>query len=165
MLILHEKHVRCVCYGQNGRAEVSTEDAVSALRRAAKWAQMGLVVSTGSPPGGTVNTATTDKKKTQTDVICREKNAELARYRSTLSSNTCISLVYRFNNNIVIHLSSSLNDVSVVSRLWLCMVYVDWMMLRLLVMCMVWHFRLKWYGHVMRTEDNYVGRREMGMEV
>ena len=103
---------------------------MSALRRAAKWAQMGLVVSTGSPPGGTVNTATTDKKKTQTDVICREKNAELARYRSTLSSNTCISLVYRFNNNIVIHLSSSLNDVSVFSRLWLCMVYVDWMMLR-----------------------------------
>ncbi len=40
---------------------------------------MGLVVSTGSPPDVTVNTATTDKKKTQTDVICREKNAELAR--------------------------------------------------------------------------------------
>ena len=30
--------------------------------------------------------------------------------------------------------------VLVVWRLWLCMVYVDWMMLRLLVMCMVWHF-------------------------
>ena len=27
--------------------------------------------------------------------------------------------------------------VLVVWRLWLCMVYVDWMMLRLLVMCMV----------------------------
>ena len=81
----------CLCYWKNGRAEVSTEDAVSALRRAAKWAQMGLVVSTGSPPGGIVNTATTDKKKTQTEVICREKNAELARYMSTLLRINCLS--------------------------------------------------------------------------
>ena len=30
--------------------------------------------------------------------------------------------------------------VSVVWRLWLCMVYVDLMILRLLVMCIAWHF-------------------------
>ena len=25
--------------------------------------------------------------------------------------------------------------------------------------------RLKWYGHVLRREDEYVGKRVMGMEV
>ena len=25
--------------------------------------------------------------------------------------------------------------------------------------------RLKWYGHVMRREEDYVGRRAMGLEV
>ena len=25
--------------------------------------------------------------------------------------------------------------------------------------------RLKWYGHVLRREDEYVGKGEMGMEV
>ena len=52
---------------------------MSALRRAAKWAQMGLVVSTGPPPDVTVDMATTDKKKTATEVICKEKNTDLAR--------------------------------------------------------------------------------------
>ena len=40
---------------------------------------MGLVVSTGPPPDVTVDTATTDKKKTATEVICKEKNTDLAR--------------------------------------------------------------------------------------
>ena len=54
---------------------------MSALRKAAKWAQMGLVVSTG-PPVDSSSAATTpvaDKKKTAVEVVCREKNAELAR--------------------------------------------------------------------------------------
>lgn len=71
---------------KHGRAEVSTEDAMSALRRAAKWAQMGLIVSTG-PPVDCVNTDNSgnDKKKTATEVICKEKNAELARCVKTSS--------------------------------------------------------------------------------
>jgi E3 ubiquitin-protein ligase HECTD4 len=66
---------------QNGKAEVTTEEAVSALRRAAKWAQMGLVVSTGPPidTSTTSDTAANDKKKTAVEVVCKEKNAELAR--------------------------------------------------------------------------------------
>ncbi|KAJ8312853.1 hypothetical protein KUTeg_010226 [Tegillarca granosa] len=63
-----------------GKAEITTEDAVTALKKAAKWAQMGLVVSTGPPVDTTqVETPTGDKKKTATEVTCREKNAELAR--------------------------------------------------------------------------------------
>ena len=79
-------NVHYVHFIQNGRAEVCTEDAVSALRKAAKWAsQMGLVVSTGPPADG-VATETpaqaamaTDKKKMAADVVCKEKNIELAR--------------------------------------------------------------------------------------
>jgi len=57
-----------------------TEDALSALKKAAKWAQMGLVVSTG-PPADTppVDISTGDKKKTEKEIICRDKNSELAR--------------------------------------------------------------------------------------
>ncbi|XP_055995500.1 probable E3 ubiquitin-protein ligase HECTD4 isoform X2 [Ostrea edulis] len=63
-----------------GKAEVTTEDAISALKKAAKWAQMGLVVSTGPPvEGGQADTPTGDKKKQPVDVVCREKNTELAR--------------------------------------------------------------------------------------
>ena len=65
---------------QHGKAEVTTEDAVSALRKAAKWAQMGLVVSTGPPvEGATADSGGTDKKKTAVEVICKDKNSELAR--------------------------------------------------------------------------------------
>ena len=65
---------------QHGKAELTTEDAMSALRRAAKWAQMGLVVSTGQPLEGTTSdNSSTDKKKTAVEVVCKEKNAELAR--------------------------------------------------------------------------------------
>ena len=69
-------------YFQHNRAEVCTEDAVSALRKAAKWAQSGLVVSTGPPVDSTSAEVSSsgDKKKTATEVVCREKNAELARY-------------------------------------------------------------------------------------
>ncbi|OWF52164.1 E3 ubiquitin-protein ligase HECTD4 [Mizuhopecten yessoensis] len=63
-----------------GKAEVTTEDAGSALKKAAKWAQMGLVVSTG-PPIDTQQPEppTGDKKKTAFEVVCRERNSELAR--------------------------------------------------------------------------------------
>lgn len=62
------------------RAEIITEDAVSALKKAAKWAQMGLTVSTG-PPIDIIceSTVSGDKKKTAAELVCKEKNAELAR--------------------------------------------------------------------------------------
>ncbi len=60
---------------------MTTEDAVTALRKAAKWAQMGLVVSTGSPVDVSgSDSAANGKKKTAVEVVCKEKNAELARY-------------------------------------------------------------------------------------
>lgn len=72
---------------QLGKAEVTTEDAITALKKAAKWAQMGLVVSTGPPvESGQADTPTGDKKnvrKQPIDVVCREKNTELARYKSS----------------------------------------------------------------------------------
>ncbi|XP_025090246.1 probable E3 ubiquitin-protein ligase HECTD4 isoform X2 [Pomacea canaliculata] len=64
-----------------GKCEVTTEEAMAALKKAYKWAQMGMVVST-APPVDTLSTdtgASTDKKKTASEVICKEKNAELAR--------------------------------------------------------------------------------------
>ena len=65
---------------QNGRAEITTEDAVTALKKAAKWAQMGLVVSTGPPVDNTPQEAPTgDKKKVSAEAVCREKNNDLAR--------------------------------------------------------------------------------------
>ena len=65
---------------QNGKAEIATEDAIVALRKAAKWAQQGFVVSTGPPvDSAQAEVQTGDKKKADKDVICREKNAELAR--------------------------------------------------------------------------------------
>lgn len=59
---------------------MTTEDAVSALRRAAKWAQMGLVVSTGPPVDNQQSDNSSDKKKTAVEVICKDKNVELSRY-------------------------------------------------------------------------------------
>ncbi len=67
---------------QYGKAEVFTEDANAAIRKAAKWAQGGLVVSTGPPVesnGESANENGKEKKKVATEVVCREKNAELAR--------------------------------------------------------------------------------------
>ncbi|XP_066272380.1 LOW QUALITY PROTEIN: probable E3 ubiquitin-protein ligase HECTD4 [Branchiostoma lanceolatum] len=64
---------------RSGRAEVITEDAVTAIRRAAKWAQAGLVVSTGPPVDGTGQEGGTDRKRMASSAVCREKNAELAR--------------------------------------------------------------------------------------
>jgi E3 ubiquitin-protein ligase HECTD4 len=66
---------------QTGKVEVVTEDAVTALKKAAKWAQSGLVFSTGPPVDITPPEATNgDKKKQNSVTICREKNNELARY-------------------------------------------------------------------------------------
>ncbi|GAB6029828.1 putative E3 ubiquitin-protein ligase HTD4 [Chamberlinius hualienensis] len=61
-----------------GRSEVCTEDAVSALRRAAKWAQSGMVVSTG-PIEKDTHEGNVDRRKMTTDSICKEKNIELAK--------------------------------------------------------------------------------------
>lgn len=70
---------------QSGYCEVITEEAVAALRKATKWAQSGLIVSVGPPVDLAAQEAnsgltTGDKKKTAQTSICREKNAELARY-------------------------------------------------------------------------------------
>ncbi|XP_022104608.1 probable E3 ubiquitin-protein ligase HECTD4 isoform X2 [Acanthaster planci] len=65
-----------------GKAEVFTEEANTAIRKASKWAQGGLVVSTGPPVENNNDVANEngkEKKKVATEVICREKNAELAR--------------------------------------------------------------------------------------
>ena len=72
----------CDCVVQTGRAEVTCEEAVSALRKAAKWAQMGLVVSTGPPvdAAAQAEAGRADKKKSSGDAVCKEKNVELARY-------------------------------------------------------------------------------------
>lgn len=67
---------------------MTTEEAVSALRKAAKWAAMGLVVSTGTPVDAHgSDTNASDKKKMATEVICKEKNAELARYGVQFQGN------------------------------------------------------------------------------
>lgn len=70
---------------QSGSCEVITEEASAALRKANKWAQSGLIVSVG-PPVETVaqetagGVTTGDKKKTAQTAVCRDRNAELARY-------------------------------------------------------------------------------------
>ncbi|ESO97623.1 hypothetical protein LOTGIDRAFT_228255 [Lottia gigantea] len=64
---------------KSGKTEVITEEAMTALRKAYKWAQIGLVMST-SPPTDVSQTDVTDgKKKTASDVICKEKNVDLAK--------------------------------------------------------------------------------------
>ncbi|XP_041456057.1 probable E3 ubiquitin-protein ligase HECTD4 isoform X4 [Lytechinus variegatus] len=64
----------------NGKAELFTEDAATAIQKAGKLAQAGFLVSVGAP------TETTDsennnkeKLKVTAEAVCREKNAELAR--------------------------------------------------------------------------------------
>ena len=78
----------CDCVVQTGRAEVTCEEAVSALRKAAKWAQMGLVVSTGPPvdAAAQAEAGRADKKKSSGDAVCKEKNVELARYAASQPS-------------------------------------------------------------------------------
>uniref|UniRef100_W5LMJ7 HECT domain E3 ubiquitin protein ligase 4 n=1 Tax=Astyanax mexicanus TaxID=7994 RepID=W5LMJ7_ASTMX len=69
---------------KTGSCEVITEEASAALRKASKWAQSGLIVSVGPPvetlvqetSGGVSNG---DKKKSAQTVVCRDRNAELAR--------------------------------------------------------------------------------------
>lgn len=59
---------------------MTTEDAVSARKKAQKWAQMGLVVSTGAPVDNVpAETPTGDKKKSAAESTCRERNSDLAR--------------------------------------------------------------------------------------
>ncbi|RVE68479.1 hypothetical protein OJAV_G00091690 [Oryzias javanicus] len=69
---------------KNGCCEVVTEEASAALRKANKWAQSGLIVSVGPPvealaqeTAGGITAG--DKKKTTQTVVCRDRNAELAR--------------------------------------------------------------------------------------
>ncbi len=73
-----------LCVLQSGCCEVITEEASSALRKANKWAQSGLIVSVGPPIESTGQenagiSTTGDKKKTAQSTVCRERNAELAR--------------------------------------------------------------------------------------
>ncbi|TRY90504.1 hypothetical protein DNTS_002641, partial [Danionella cerebrum] len=67
-----------------GCCEVITEEASSALRKANKWAQSGLIVSVcppveNVPPENSGSSSAGDKKKTAQSTVCRERNAELAR--------------------------------------------------------------------------------------
>ncbi|KAK6968629.1 E3 ubiquitin-protein ligase HECTD4 [Biomphalaria glabrata] len=66
---------------KNGKVELTTEEAVSAFKKAYKWAQMGLVISTAPPTDTSIseNNNGVDKKKTVSEVICKDKNSELAR--------------------------------------------------------------------------------------
>lgn len=66
---------------KNGKVELTTEDAVSAFKKAFKWAQLGLVISTAQPTDTSVADSGngSDKKKMASEVICKEKNSELAR--------------------------------------------------------------------------------------
>ncbi|XP_036454105.1 probable E3 ubiquitin-protein ligase HECTD4 isoform X4 [Colossoma macropomum] len=69
---------------KTGSCEVITEEASAALRKASKWAQSGLIVSVGPPvetliQETTGGTNTGDKKKSAQTVVCRDRNAELAR--------------------------------------------------------------------------------------
>ena len=63
---------------------MTTEEAMVALKKAYKWAQMGMVVSSAPPvePTASTDANTTsipEKKKAAAEVTCKEKNAELAR--------------------------------------------------------------------------------------
>ncbi|GFO01128.1 HECT domain-containing e3 ubiquitin protein ligase 4 [Plakobranchus ocellatus] len=66
---------------KSGKVELTTEDAVSAFKKAFKWAQLGLVISTAPPTDSSPAESSngTDKKKMASEVICKEKNSELAR--------------------------------------------------------------------------------------
>ncbi|XP_016414650.1 probable E3 ubiquitin-protein ligase HECTD4 [Sinocyclocheilus rhinocerous] len=69
---------------KSGCCEVIMEEASSALRKANKWAQSGLIVSVGPPIESTGQenagiSTTGDKKKSAQSTVCRERNAELAR--------------------------------------------------------------------------------------
>ena len=61
---------------------LSTDDAVIALRKATQWAQSGMIVSTGppvEPKASTDSLSNSEKKKSNSETVCREKNAQLAR--------------------------------------------------------------------------------------
>ncbi|KAK3804042.1 hypothetical protein RRG08_062412 [Elysia crispata] len=66
---------------KNGKVELTTEDAVNAFKKAFKWAQLGLVISTAPPTESNMPESSNgnDKKKMASEVICKEKNSELAR--------------------------------------------------------------------------------------
>ena len=55
---------------------------MTALRKAYKWAQSGLVVSTAPPSELSPADGSADKKKTATETVCKERNSALARYHS-----------------------------------------------------------------------------------
>lgn len=74
-----------------------TEEASAALRKANKWAQSGLIVSVGPPVEALAQEAaggitTGDKKKTAQTAVCRDRNAELARWVTTDRSNVVTTL-------------------------------------------------------------------------
>ena len=71
----------CVISNQTGKAELFTEDAATAIQKAGKLAQAGFVVSVGVPIEATdTENANKEKMKVTAEAVCREKNAELARY-------------------------------------------------------------------------------------
>jgi E3 ubiquitin-protein ligase HECTD4 len=62
-----------------GRAEAITDDRRLCLRKAARWAQVGFVVSIGPPADGVTSAANADdRKKRMAEEVCRDRNEELA---------------------------------------------------------------------------------------
>ncbi|XP_071946536.1 probable E3 ubiquitin-protein ligase HECTD4 isoform X2 [Antedon mediterranea] len=64
---------------RNGKTEVLTDEARVAMRRAARWAQCGLVLSSCPPVENTATDAGREKKKVNSESVCKERNTELAR--------------------------------------------------------------------------------------
>ena len=54
---------------------------MNAFKKAFKWAQLGLVISTAPPTDSSTAESSngSDKKKMASEMICKEKNSELAR--------------------------------------------------------------------------------------
>jgi hypothetical protein len=88
---------------------VTTEDAASALRKATKWAQSGLVVSTGPPVDlNTTDSSANEKKKLAGDVLCKEKNVELARF---VCSDFCTKKIIQICSFLFYIIIISINNV------------------------------------------------------
>lgn len=62
---------------QTGRAEALTDDKRLCMRKAARWAQAGFVISIGAPSDGVMSASTADdRKKRVAEEVCQDRNEE-----------------------------------------------------------------------------------------